>query len=99
MLLKDYDRCNIYNMDETGLFYRMPPDKGLSSKQLSGIKGDKTRITLAFCVNADGSDIREPMFIGHARRPRSFNKQDGYELGFEYYWNKKAWMTGILFQL
>jgi hypothetical protein len=98
-LLKGYNPRDIYNMDETGLFYRMPPDKGLASQQTAGVKGDKTRITLAFCVNADGSDIREPLFIGHARRPRCFDKKDGYDLGFDYYWNKKAWMTGILFQL
>ena len=33
---------DVYNMDETGLNYRMPPDRGLASKQMSGSKGDKT---------------------------------------------------------
>jgi hypothetical protein len=97
-LLKGYKLHDIYNMDETGLFYRMPPDRGLSSKRLAGLKGDKTQITLAFCVNADGSDLRKPLFIGHARKPRCFQKRDGTDLGFSYYWNKKAWMTGTIFQ-
>jgi len=37
-----YPLRDIFNMDETGLFYRMPPDRGLAQKQTSGIKGDKT---------------------------------------------------------
>ena len=98
-LLKDYKPCDIYNMDETGLCYRRPPDKGLATKQMSGVKGDKTRITLAFTVNADGSDIRKPLFIGRARRPHCFRKKDGTALGFDYYWNTKAWMTGSIFQM
>ena len=97
-LLQGYHPRNIYNFDESGLCYRMPPDRGLASTQLSGVKGDKTRITLGFTVNADGSDIRAPLFIGHARKPRCFERKEGSALGFNYYWNKKAWMTGSIFQ-
>ena len=89
----------IYNFDETGLYYRMPPDRGLATTQLSGVKGDKTRITLGFIANADGSDIRPPLYIGKARRPHCFKKKDGSSYGFSYYWNKKAWMTGSIFDL
>ncbi|KAI5116181.1 hypothetical protein M0805_002680 [Coniferiporia weirii] len=98
-LLSGYDRHDIYNMDETGLYYRMPPDRALAHKQLSGAKGDKTRITLAFTANTDGSDIRKPLFIGHARKPRCFNKKEGTRLGFYYFWNKSAWMRGSIFQI
>lgn len=93
-----YSKRDTYNMDETGLFYRMPPDRSLATKQMSGVKGDKTRISIALTTNADGSDRRAPLFIGHARRPRCFDKKDGSALGFVYYWNKKAWMTGAIFQ-
>ena len=77
----------------------MPPDKTLATQQLSGGKGDKTRISLGLMTNADGSDIRKPLFIGHARKPRCFQKQEGPKLGFYYFWNKKAWMTGSVFKV
>ena len=76
----------------------MPPDRGLATQQMSGVKGDKTRITLGFTVNADGTDIRPPFIIGHAHKPQCFERKDGSDLGFDYHWNKKAWMTGVLFQ-
>ena len=98
-LLKEYELRNIYNMDETSLCYRKPPDKGLATRQMSGVKGDKTWITLAFTVNADGSDIRKPLFIGQARRPHCFGRNDGSDLGFDYHWNKKAWMTSKIFEM
>ena len=63
-LLKEYELRNIYNMDETSLCYRKPPDKGLATRQMSGVKGDKTQITLAFTVNTGGLDICKPLFIG-----------------------------------
>src|SRR5438034_5479795 len=79
LILTRFEEKDLYNMDESGLFYRMPPDRSLASKQMSGVKGDKTRISIAFTANADGSDRRAPLFIGHARRPRCFNKNDGTE--------------------
>lgn len=98
-ILKEYKPECIYNMDETGLYYRMPPDKGLATKQMSGVKQDKTRITMGFTANADGSDKRRPFFIGKAKNPRCFKKKSGHALGFEYYWNKSAWMTGSICQM
>jgi hypothetical protein len=98
IILARYLKKDSYNMDELGLNYRMPPDRSLATKQLAGIKGDKTRLSIALTANADGSDCRAPLFIGHARQPRCFNKKDGVQLGFNYHWNKKAWMTGVIFQ-
>ncbi|KAI1000312.1 hypothetical protein K3495_g7883, partial [Podosphaera aphanis] len=89
---------DIYNMDETGLFFRMAPDKTIAKRQIEGSKKDKSRITIAFTANADGTHKLPPFFIGHAQKPRAFNKKSGEQLGFFYRWNKKAWMTGLLFQ-
>ncbi|KZO94074.1 DDE-domain-containing protein, partial [Calocera viscosa TUFC12733] len=75
----------------------MPPDRGLATRAMAGLKGDKTRITYAFTANADGTERLPPFIIGHARKPRCFNNKDGAALGFDYHWNSKAWMTGSLF--
>ncbi|KIL60358.1 hypothetical protein M378DRAFT_187797 [Amanita muscaria Koide BX008] len=89
---------DIFNMDETGLFYAMPPDKGLADKMFSGVKGKKNRLTYAFAANADGSEKREPFIIGRAFKPKHFKNQTGDDLGFYYRNNAKAWMTALLYQ-
>jgi DDE superfamily endonuclease len=38
------------------------------------------------------------LFIGHAARPRCFNKKFGKDLGFLYFHNQKAWMSGVIFK-
>jgi DDE superfamily endonuclease len=85
-------------MDETGLCYSLAPDRTIARQQIEGAKKDKTRITIALATNADGSEKLEPLFIGRAKSPCSFKRQTGEQLGFFYRYNKKAWMTGLLFQ-
>ncbi|CAG8822363.1 2124_t:CDS:2, partial [Dentiscutata erythropus] len=53
MLLLIKDKCanypieRIYNMDETGLFYRLEPDRTLATQRLSGRKISKERLSIA----------------------------------------------------
>lgn len=89
---------DVFNMDETGLFYCMAPDRTIAARQLAGMKKEKTRMTVALCANADGSEKLEPFFIGHYLKPRAFQKKSGANLGLYYRANSKAWMTGVLFQ-
>jgi DDE superfamily endonuclease len=76
----------------------MPPNRGLSNTQESGIKGKKARLTYLFTANADGSLKLPPLIIGKAKRPRAFGKQTALEHGFCYRNNAKAWMTAALYQ-
>jgi hypothetical protein len=96
--ISNYSLRDRYNMDETALFYNMPPDTTIAQQAIGGHKKNKTRLTIAFTCNADGTDRFQPLFIGQAAKPRCFNKRIGKELGFLYFYNKKAWMTGMLFQ-
>jgi Tc5 transposase DNA-binding domain len=45
-LLGRFTLDRIYNIDETGLYYRMSPNQTLSSEKVLGQKKDKTRITV-----------------------------------------------------
>lgn len=63
--LKEFRLQDIYNMDETELFYRMAPDHTIAQHQISGLKKDRIRLTIAFTANADGTHKLEP-FIGKA---------------------------------
>lgn len=96
--IASYPPSNVYNMDETGLFYRLAPSRSVSQRQLAGIKKDKTRMTIALTANADGSHKLPPWFIGYYRMPRAFNKKTAVELGFQYSFNRKAWMSTVIFQ-
>ncbi|RPD58656.1 DDE-domain-containing protein [Lentinus tigrinus ALCF2SS1-6] len=61
--------------------------------------GKKARLTYALTCNADGSDKLPPMVIGKYKKPRPFNGKTGAQLGFQYYNNAKAWMTGSLYKI
>ncbi|KAF5383069.1 hypothetical protein D9615_004968 [Tricholomella constricta] len=93
-----YQLNDIFNMDETGHFWGMPPDRGLMDKQMSGVKADKKRLTYAFTANASGTEKFPPFIIGKAKQPRAFQKKTGADLGFYYRNNAKAWMTTVLYQ-
>ncbi|KAG0430775.1 Tigger transposable element-derived protein 6 [Dictyocoela muelleri] len=98
-IIKDYDKRDIYNLDETALFYRMLPGRSLSRKNGNphGSKRFKQRITLLFCVNLVG-DKETPLLIHTSLRPRCFKNIDMSKLGVSWYANKKAWMTSTIFK-
>lgn len=92
----EYNEEDIYNMDETGLFWRLTPSNGLSSSTQPGVRKDKTRISLVCCVNASGTDWLPIWFIGKAQTPRALRKINIPTMGGQWRWNKKAWMNQIL---
>ena len=90
-------RWLIYNADETGLFYRLLPDRTLEFKNVDchGGKQSKERITTLVCANMSGSD-KLPMFVlGKSSKPRCF--KNAKTLPTQYNANMKAWMTSTLF--
>jgi hypothetical protein len=54
-LLDEYDPADVYNFEETSLFFRRKPSQTLATKKMHGKKKDKTRITIALYCNMDGS--------------------------------------------
>jgi len=96
-ITEGYSPCDIYNSDESGLFYNALP------KQTLAVKGDtctdgkrsKERLTVLFGVNADGSDKLRPLVIAKAARPRCFKNVRSFPT--DYANNSKAWMTAARF--
>lgn len=76
--LKEFDLDCIFNMDETGLFYKLLPRRTYicdfeDRKSVRGTKAmrAKDRITAYVCTNATGQKV--PMsIIGTAKNPRCF---------------------------
>lgn len=96
-LVEGYEPKDVYNADETGLFFNCLPDRTLALKGESchGGKSAKDRITVLLCCNSDGSDKRIPIVIGKAAKPRCFKNIK--KLPVQYYANGKAWMTTDIF--
>ena len=87
-----------WNFDESGLFPFAPPDHGLSTKQMSGKKTKKFRITVGFACNTDGSEKAPIFFIGKSKQPCCFKRITPKAHGFYYQNNKSAWMTSKFFE-
>lgn len=68
-----YDPSNIYNCDETGLFWLLTKQGTLAfkSEKVSGCKAPMNRITILLCCNMVGDKL--PFWvIGKAKKPHSF---------------------------
>lgn len=89
---------DVFNDDETGFFWKAPPDRGLALKEMKGKKKEKSRITIAFACNATGTEMLEPFFIGTAKKPQCFNGVEPSRRGFYYRNNGSAWMTAELYK-
>ena len=65
----------IFNADETGLFWKKMPDRTFISaneRRIPGRKMMKDRLTLLFCANASGGCPVKPMLVYKSETPRAF---------------------------
>lgn len=69
-IIDHYDPVNIFNCDETGLFYKLMPDRSMTvdRNDCKGGKKSKDRYTVLLCTNSTGTEKMKPMVIG--RLPR-----------------------------
>lgn len=97
-LCAGYAPKDIFNMDETGLFFRDTTRKTFHFKgdDCAGGKRSKERITVALCASMTGEKIK-PLVIGKSRTPRCFGRLDTKSLPVDYYNNKKAWMNSYIY--
>lgn len=100
MVIEKYElnEHQLYNADETGLYWQLLPDKtyvSLTEKTAPGLKIAKRRVTFLGCANASGSHKIKPLLIGTAKNPRCFKN---FHNPLVYRHTKNAWMTGELFK-
>ncbi|XP_072155736.1 tigger transposable element-derived protein 6-like [Bemisia tabaci] len=96
-LIASYSPDNVFNADETGLFFKCMPDKTLTFKEekCHGGKHSKERITVLLAVNSTGTYKVKPLILGKSKKPRCF--AGCKSLPTDYDSNRKAWMTSSLF--
>ena len=78
-LCKGYQLKDIWNVDESGYFFKALPSKGLAQKMLrwkkcKGGKKSKQRMTVAFFVSANGSKVDKPIVICNSKKRRCFKR-------------------------
>ena len=96
--LARYSPNDIYNGDETALFYKLLPHRTYcfdGDKPACSAK-HKDRLTLLIITNMDGSDHRKLSVIGKSKTPRCLQKKykmQVKDMAVDWYASKNAWMT------
>ncbi|XP_068214445.1 tigger transposable element-derived protein 1-like [Palaemon carinicauda] len=88
----------VFNMDETGLFWKRMPSRAFLYKdemKKQGFKAHKDRITLLMCENAVGFMLK-PGLIYKSMNPRALKNNNKALLPISWVSNKKAWITKAL---
>ncbi|XP_042222798.1 tigger transposable element-derived protein 1-like [Homarus americanus] len=91
----------VYNADETGLFWKLMPARTFISteeKSAPRFKASKDRLTLLVGGNASGDMKLKPLLVYHSENPKAFKGYAKSNLPVIWHSNKKAWMTMTLFQ-
>nr|XP_042912844.1 tigger transposable element-derived protein 6-like [Parasteatoda tepidariorum] len=96
-LIKDYKPEQIFNTDETGLFFRALPEHTLLFKNEStgGCKKMKERLTVLLTCNMTGTVKKNPLVIGKSLKPRCFKGVKHLPTSYANSYN--AWMTSSIF--
>ncbi|GBM16702.1 hypothetical protein AVEN_217970-1 [Araneus ventricosus] len=78
----------IYNADETGLFWRyvLPAVANASEKDPTGVKDSKERIIILGCRNASRRHKTKLFIIGKLAKPRAFKNEKVFPV---IYWSDK----------
>ena len=94
-LKKRYRIQDIFNADETGLFYKRLPSGGLTFKTevLRGRRVSKSRITVLVAASSVGEKL-PLLVIGRSKHTKELT---GHTLSLQYLQNDSAWMTRDIF--
>lgn len=97
-MLHGYEPVNIFNADETCMFFKCFPYKTLTFKndECHYGKHSKERLTILLATNMSGTEKLPPLAIGKSKKPRYFSRYKSLPLQYEV--NTKAWMTFAIFK-
>ncbi|CAF1419046.1 unnamed protein product [Adineta steineri] len=98
-VINKLDLSDVYNADESGLFFKALPNRSLviTKETCKGGKRSKERFTILCCTNMTGTDKLQPLLIGKAAKPRCFKNLNVKQLPVKWRWNRTSWMTATLF--
>ncbi|XP_071943866.1 jerky protein homolog-like [Antedon mediterranea] len=94
-------RDQIFNADETGLYWKLMPSRSLvlhGEKTAKNFKTAKDRVTVMGCANASGTCKIPLTFVHKPAKPRCFKNINMDRLPVDYYSQKNAWMDSTIFK-
>jgi hypothetical protein len=98
---ENYSDEQVFNVDETGLFWKKMPDRTYMSKEgksMPGFKAAKDRLTLLLGGNAASDFKLKPLFVYHSENPRAFKSVSKSSLPVVWESAPKAWVTREIFR-
>ncbi|KAG0425014.1 Tigger transposable element-derived protein 6, partial [Dictyocoela muelleri] len=96
--LQKYKEENVFNCDETALYYKNLQRKNFVAKGdgCKGIKRNKTRMTIMLACSMTNENLN-PLIIGHFKSPRPLKGFNHEEIGVKYSHSPKARMNSEIF--
>ncbi|BFZ04012.1 hypothetical protein BsWGS_07051 [Bradybaena similaris] len=98
---RGYTAQQVFNVDETGLFWKRMPNRTYIAKEeksAPGHKASKERLTLLLGGNAAGDFKLKPLLVYQAENPRPLKDIWKSQLPVIWKSNKKAWVTLAVFE-
>uniref|UniRef100_A0A7N5JAM7 HTH CENPB-type domain-containing protein n=1 Tax=Ailuropoda melanoleuca TaxID=9646 RepID=A0A7N5JAM7_AILME len=96
-----YTPQQVFNVDETGLYWKRMPEGmfiSVEEKAEPGFKSSKDRLMLLLGGNAAGDFKLKPLLVYHLENPKSLKGYSKPNLPVIWRSNKKAWATRSIFQ-
>ena len=98
-LVSEYAIKDIWNLDDTGVFWRALPEQGFGQKgkECRGGKKVRERVTVALIANACG-DKEAAVVIWKSAKPRCCKSIKIDSLPVQYYSQPNAWVTAKILE-
>ena len=96
-ILETFTPQNIYNADETAIYFHALPESTYvraEKKSHRGFKTTKDRVTVLVTCNMNG-DKEKLLLIGKFKSPRCFKSIENLSITYDF--SKNAWMTCTIF--
>uniref|UniRef100_A0A8C5W8W6 HTH CENPB-type domain-containing protein n=1 Tax=Leptobrachium leishanense TaxID=445787 RepID=A0A8C5W8W6_9ANUR len=92
-----YVAQQVFNCDETGLFWKKLLNRTYITQEEKALPGHK--LTLLLCANASADLKIKQLLVYHSQTPRAFKEQNVNKARLPVMWraNTKAWVTRQLF--
>ena len=96
-LIGQYSPRDIFNFDESALFYRLSPKKTLATVNRYGKKSEKDSITVAMCCNMTSTEKMDLVVHRQVEETQAFCKANTKQMEFLCFNNQTAWQTRSTF--
>ncbi|XP_059940445.1 tigger transposable element-derived protein 1-like [Mesoplodon densirostris] len=96
----EYTPQQVFNVDETGLYWKRMPERtfiSVEEKAEPGFKSSKDRLMLLLGGNAAGDFKLKPLLVYHSENPKALEGYSKPNLPVIWRSNKRAWATRSIF--